>query len=407
MSPDAATGKHIIDFDHHTPEFRENMPEIVQGLLSSGCPLGWSEKHGGFWAVYGYDALYEAVQAPELFSSVHGGDIQKGVPPALYPDPLIPIDYDGEIQQDFRKMVLSWFNPGTAKALEPRVRAVCTELINSFIESGAADLSQDLFTPLPARLTLEMLGWEVDRWPEWIKLIHAVVHDRSSDPAAAEAAGMKIYELINAETSKRRDRLGTDLFSDMMRSEVNGVPLTDDQVRDFAFLVLLGGMDTTAGATGNTMLDIDRDPKLRKQLLDDLDFIPKAIEEFLRVDGPAFGLYRTVARDEEFYGQPLRKGERVMFMFPAANRDPKMFPDPETIDIKRTNNRHMAFGMGPHRCLGSHHARIFFSTMLREVLTRLPDFTVQRDRVERFHDSGDVYAVRSLPVTFTPGPRLG
>jgi cytochrome P450 len=117
-------------------------------------------------------------------------------------------------------------------------------------------------------------------------------------------------------------------------------------------------------------------------------------------------LYRRLTRDAEFHGEQLHQGEPVLMMYWAANRDPKAFPDPEKIDIHRQNNRHMAFGLGPHRCLGSHHARLMLSTMFTAIFTRIPDFKVQWDGVERFEDCGSVYAVRHLPVTFTPGPRV-
>jgi cytochrome P450 len=399
------TEKHIIYFDHHSAELRDHNTELLHRLMGTGYPLGWSEEHGGFWAIWGYDALYDAVQNPDLFSSGHSLELPKGVPSNPNASPLIPIDIDGPIQQEYRKMVLNWFNPGHARSMEPRIQQLCTDLIDAFIERGEADLAQELFTALPARVTLEMLDWESDRWEEWIGWIHSFIHDTVTHPEKAAAGVQSLYANIDKEIAKRRETLGQDLFSDMMASEINGEHLSDEQIRDFALLVMLGGMDTTAGVTGNTILELDRDPALRQRLIDEMDHIPKAIEEFLRFDGPGGGLYRRVTEDVEFHGQPMKKGDRVLMMYWAANRDPAMFPDAETIDIHRTRNRHMAFGLGPHRCLGSHHARLMFGTMLRELLTRLPDFKVDRDRVRRFEDCGGVYAVRYLPVTFTPGKR--
>ena len=397
--------KYVIDFDHHAADLRDHNTEVLHKLMYSGHPMGWSESHGGFWAIWGYDALYDAVQDAELFSSVHSTECPKGVPAAPYSSPLIPIDIDGPIQQEYRKMVLNWFNPGHARGMEPRINEICTELIDAFIERGEADLSQELFTALPARVTLEMLDWESDRWQEWVGWVHGLIHDSTHSPEKGMEAVTNLYTNIGIEIAKRHEQMGTDLFSDMMQAKVNGESLSDDQIRDFALLVLLGGMDTTSGASGNTIMDLDRDPSLRQQMIDELDHVPKAIEEFLRVDGPGGGLYRRVTRDAEFHGQPLKQGDPVLMMFWAANRDPAMFPDPEKIDIHRTGNRHMAFGMGPHRCLGSHHARLMFSTMLREVLTRIPDFKVVQEGVERFEDCGSVYAIRYLPITFTPGKR--
>lgn len=163
-------------------------------------------------------------------------------------------------------------------------------------------------------------------------------------------------------------------------------------------------MDTSAGLLGNVALYLDHDLALRQRLIDDPSLMPKATEEFLRHDSPAYGLYRTVTRDEVFHGQQLRKGDKAILMFPAAGLDPAKYDRPNEVDIDRTANRHMAFGLGPHRCLGSHHARLIFEISVGEVLRRLPDYRVSGE-VLRFKDAGDVYGLCSMPVTFTPGPR--
>ena len=400
--------KHIIDFDHHSPELRDHNTEVFKSLMygDGGCPMGWSAKHDGFWAIWGYDALYDAVQDWETFSSGHSAGCPKGVPSSLYAEPLIPIDLDGPVQQDFRKVVLSWFNPGHAKSMKERVEEMCDDLIDEFIERGEAELSYELFTALPAMFTLEMLDWDSSRWPEWVEWVHAMIHDSVVDPEKSMRGINNLYGNIGQEIARRREHLGDDLFSDMMRTPMNDRLLTDAELTNFALLVLLGGMDTTSGTTGNSLLLIDKDPELRQQMIDNIDSMPKIIEEFLRIAGPGGGLFRRLTKDVEFHGEQMSEGERVLMMYWAANRDPSAFPDPEKVDIFRTNNRHMAFGLGPHRCLGSHHARLMLSTLFRGVFTRLPDFQVQWDGVERFEDCGSVYAVRHLPVTFTPGERM-
>jgi cytochrome P450 len=398
-------GKNVFDFDHHGAELRDENDKVLEKLVTSGCPMAWSTQYDGFWALWGYDELFEAVQDAELFSSVHSKELPKGAPPALYESPFIPIDIDGALQQEYRKLVLGWFNPGHARNMEPRINQICTDLIDDFIERGEADLSYELFTALPARVTLEMLDWTSERWRDWVGWVHAVIHDSTHNPEKGMEGIAALYENIGLEIARRRKDPGDDLFSNIMQAQVQGQYMTDEQIRDFTMLVLFGGMDTTAGVTGNTILRFDKNPALRQQMIDEIDHMPKAIEEFLRHDGPGGGLYRRLTRDVEFNGQEMKKGDRVLMMYWAANRDPKMFPDPETIDIHRTGNRHMAFGMGPHRCLGSHHARLMVSIMLREILTRIPDFKVNWDGVERFDDCGSVYAIRYLPVTFTPGKR--
>jgi cytochrome P450 len=399
-----STSRHEIDFDHHDAEFRDDNKAVVRRLHATGCPLGHSDAHGGYWAIYGYDAVYEAVQDSELFSSQHSPEQPKGVPPASYDTPLIPIDVDGPMVHEFRRVVLSWFSPGGAKRDEQRIREICSEQIDSFIERGSCDLSEELLTALPARLILEMLGWQPERWPEWIEWVHASIHDRTDDRPKAEAAVANIFGNIATEIVARRANLGDDLFSDILRARPGGVPFTDEQLLGYSYLLLLGGMDTTAGLTGNVIELLDQRHDLRQELIDDPSLIPAATEEFLRHESPSYGLYRTVTRDAVFHGQPLAKGDRVILMFPAAGLDPSAFDNPEEISFERTSNRHMAFGLGAHRCLGSHHARVMFKVMLAEILQRLPDFRID-GKVERFKDAGDVYAIRRLPISFTPGLR--
>jgi cytochrome P450 len=169
--------------------------------------------------------------------------------------------------------------------------------------------------------------------------------------------------------------------------------------------MMLGGMDTTSGLTGNTLLRMIEHPELRRVLIERPEMLKPATEEFLRHSSPTLGLARTVSRDAEFHGQRMDAGDRAILMWGAANRDPAVFAEPEVIDLWRENSgKHMAFGVGQHRCLGSHLARMMFQEMISEVLERMPDFEANGPAV-KFEDAGEVHAVRSLPIRFTPGER--
>jgi cytochrome P450 len=393
-------GDLAADFDQHSDFFRENVFDVYRELRNK-CPMVHSEKWGGFWAFLDYEDVYDAEQVAEIFSSRSGKEVP-GVEGSI---PFIPIDYDPPLVQDYRKIALPFFSPGAAKALEPTFRALATELIDDFIESGEADIIGQLTTPLPARWILQMLGFDESRWPEWVEWIHTTVHDLAINPEKSGAAAAQIYASITAEIAKRREGgYGDDLLSTLMQGSVNGEPLDDGQILGYAFLVLLGGMDTTSGLTGNALVRLEEQPELRERLIREPELLPKATEEFLRHDTPTHSLPRIVAKDCEFNGQKFSAGERVLLMFAAANRDPKVFEDPDRIDFERVGNRHLAFGAGPHRCMGSNHARMMFQVLMSEILTRLPDYTISGE-VERFADAGSVYAVRRLPVRFTPGPR--
>lgn len=397
-----------VDLEHHGAAFRDDNRNVVARLHGSGCPIGHSDHYGGFWAIYGYQAVYDATHDSELFSSRHAPpEIDKGVPSSGTPLALLPIDFDGPIVQEQRRIVLSYFSPGTAAREEPRLREIAHELVDEFIERGHCDLTQELLTPLPARWILEALGWDTTDWRGWIELLHTLVHDRAEQPEKAQAAVEELARRVMTEVATRRASgdLGDDLTGAILRGTPGGEPLPEHQVIGYLVNLLLGGMDTTAGLTGNVVEELDRDHELRQRLIDDRSLLPVATEEFLRHDSPAFGLYRTVMRDEVFHGQQLHAGDRAVILFPAAGFDPAAYEHPDEIRLDRTGSRHLSFGVGPHRCLGSHHARVMFRVMIDEVLTRLPDFEISGP-VVRYQDAGDVWAIRHLPVTFTPGPRL-
>jgi cytochrome P450 len=255
-------------------------------------------------------------------------------------------------------------------------------------------------------LILRLLAFDESRYLDWVRWVHSTVHDRTHDPDKAAAAGMEMFGEIGKHIEQRRaDGLGEDLFSDILRGTLNGNPLDDVQITMYGFLMMLGGMDTTSGLTGNVLLRMCEDDDLRRRLVADPTLITTGTEEFLRLFTPTIGLARTVTRDAEFHDLQLQKGDRAILMWSAANRDPAVFDDPDTLDLHRANARkHMSFGVGIHRCLGSHFARMMFQVMLEQILQRLPDFQLAGP-AERFEDAGDVYAVRRLPVSFTPGTR--
>jgi cytochrome P450 len=391
----------ILDnIDHHSAYFREHNYEIYDDLRAQ-CPVAHSNAWDGFWLFCGYDVVYQAAQATNVFSSAP----QKAIPMAS-DAVFIPIDSDPPLLARYRSLVLPRFSPVAAKNYEPTFRELATQLIDEFIESGRADLVGQLTTPLPAIWMLQMLGFDGD-WTEWVTWIHTVVHERSADPEKAGAAVTNIYASIAREIDKRRTNGYTDdLFSTIMRGHAGDRPLTDSEISNFGFQMLLGGLDTTSGLTGNALAELGHRRELRERLIAEPELLPGATEEFLRHSTPVQGVYRLVVQDCEVAGQTLRAGDRVILLYAAANRDPLVFDEPSHLDVERKPNRHLAFGAGPHRCLGSNFARVMFGVIVSCVLERLPDYTIAGE-VERFPDAGDVYAVRRLPVTFTPGKRQG
>ncbi|MEB4209758.1 cytochrome P450 [Mycobacterium sp. 94-17] len=396
--------RYEVDLDHHGQRFRDERPEVFKELFATGREMVWSRVNGGYWMAFGYDAVYEIAHDTDLFSSAWGP--RKGVPQVATVAPLIPLDYDPPQVGEYRKLTLPALSPGQAKKSTDSLEATAHELVDKFIESGKADLIEDLATPLPAIMILRKLGWDESRWPEWIEWTHTTMHDRMADPDKTYRAFMKMNEQIGVELAKRREKRTDDLTSHMMYTETEtGRLLTDDELGNYATLLLLGGMDTTSGLTGSAFVHLAQNPQLRQQLIDHPERLPDAVEEFLRHDSPLMGLFRHVTRDTVFRGEQLREGDRIVLFFPAAGWDPNRFPEPEDVRLDRGANRHFAFGVGTHRCLGSNYARVLNEIMLKVVLERLPDYRMLGP-VDRFEDGGDIYAVRSLPVEFTSGPKI-
>jgi cytochrome P450 len=396
-----------IDLDVHGPEFGRRNYEIYDDLRPR-CPLVWTTANGGHWLFTDYESNFEATRDDELFISSQGA----GIPdPNGYGKPLTevlpPIHTDPPLTGEMRKLTLKFLSPAAADALEPEMRLIATELVDAFIERGTADIVAELTTPLPARVILRMLNFDETRWPEWITIIHTMIHGAEGGMELPDA-DRAVQTEIGREMG-RRAQLGMpddDLVGTILNGSAEGRPLTLEEKFGYILLLLFGGMDTTSGLIGNALLEMSRNPELRRTLLERPDLMRSATEEFLRHSTPTQGLARVVSRDTEFHGQQLNEGERVLLLWAAANRDPAAFDAPDEIDLERNPNRHLAFGVGQHRCLGSNLARTMFRVMMSEILTRLHDYEIAGEPV-RFDNASHVYAPRSLPIRFTPGPRAG
>ena len=388
-------------FDHHSPAVAAN-PHAIFDEMRTKCPVAYSSQYDGFWSFLNYQSVFTASCDDDLFNSYP----TVGIPGHGLPYPLLPIESDPPATKPLRDISIKQFSLRSAERLRPHARRMATAMVDEFIERGECDIISELATPLPARVILHRLGFDESRYLQWVDWVHTLVHDRTHDENAAAVAGMELFAELNKHLEERRATgLGDDPFDNILRGEVDGEPLTDIEIVMYTFLVIFGGMDTTSGPTGNTLEQLMLHPEFRQALIEHPEILRPATEEFLRHSSPTLGLARTVSRDAEFCGQQLKVGDRAILMWAAANHDPAVFTNPHQVDLTRDARRHLAFGVGIHRCLGAHIARMMFQEMISEILERLPDFEFNATP-DRFGDAGDVYAVRHMPITFTPGPRL-
>ena len=401
----------VIAFDHTAPDYAVNM-ESINRELRERCPVAFTESHGGYWVVAGYEPLAAAMRDDATFSSLHAPDPIDGVrfagvniPEAPYCNRLLeedPPEWAGP-----RRMLAPFFSPGAVEALRPQLAHWTTVAIDEVIEFGEVDFVLDIANPVPAQATLLLLGLPVEDWDRYAAPAHEVVFTRPGTPeferAVAGQAWMfeELYRQITARRAEPRD----DMLGRMVTTEVDGRLLDDAELVSLCGTMINGGVDTTTALLANVVDHLDRDHDLRVQLIADPGLLPAATEEFLRFFSPVQSFSRTVTHDTELAGRSLGRGDRVLMCFGSANRDRVEFPEPDSFVVDRFPNRHVAFGVGKHRCIGSTLAREVFMAMLSQILERMPDYELDRDGSERYESCGIVNGWVRLPGRFTPAPR--
>jgi cytochrome P450 len=402
-------------FDHHDPTFaRDNRPWEVYAVLRERCPVAHSDAwEDGFYVLSKYADVARVARDPETFSSRWGITIPGGLPGHEQPpEPswLIPIALDPPEWNEWRKLLNQFFAPQAMARFVPGMRQLASDLIDQFIERGSADLYDELLAPFPAIITCRILGLPEEEWHDFAGPVHDSMQappDRNQ--ATADAIPPHMVEPIRRMIEialARRDDPRDDVLSFLGQAEVHGRPVNELEMAAITNVLLSGGVDTTTNATGVTLVELARRPELRRRLVEDPTLIPMAIEEFLRMWAPFQGLARRVMADVEVGGCPMKEGDKVLMLWASANRDPDEFDNADELIIDRSPNRHLAFGLGPHRCLGAHFARAEIQVALEEVLRRLPDYEIEESGLQVARDVGLIYGYSKVPIKFTPGTRV-
>lgn len=385
----------VLSFDHHNPGLARNPYDFYASVRDE--PIFWSPLYGGFWVFTDYESVRRIATDDATFLSGRTGPMQGGVAiPAISPVASIPIEVDSPDAERLRKILMADLAPRAVEQRAPAIRAMVGETIDSFIAAGRCDLMRDLAIPVPARTIMHWLGLDQSRWQEFVTVVHTMLHSGADIERIGPATAQIAAWVSEAMTQRRRSGHRDDLISKLMQS------LPDEETSAYAFTLIVAGLDTTSAAIGNALVQIDRHANLRARLLDDPDVLPQLVEEILRHDAPLQMLARTAARDVEIGGHLVAAGDRLLVCWAAANRDPAIFPDPDVIVPDRTGNRHLAFGVGLHRCLGSNIARSTMRIALEEILRRMPDFRLTDLPVTRYPDAAFIYSPVALPAEFAP-----
>jgi hypothetical protein len=293
-------------------------------------------------------------------------------------------------------MLLPAFTPEAVQRHAPMTRAICRELIDRLGNKTYCDGAVDYAQEIPVRVIACMLGVserDAERFRHWI---HEFLESGVTDSAAFMHAAEEVKTYFLAEIANRRVNPGDDLITYLLNARIDGRPLTDEAAVGTLRVLLFAGIDTIWSTIGSCLWHLATHADDRKRLVAEPELISTAIEEFLRAYAPA-SMAREVVKDTQISGCPFKEGEMVLLSFPAANRDPAVFPEPDRVILDRTPNRHVAFGLGIHRCLGSNLARMEMTIALEEWLGRFPDFTLAPDE-EVTWSQGQVRGPRRLPL---------
>jgi cytochrome P450 family 142 subfamily A polypeptide 1 len=379
--------------------------EIYAWLRSQNDGV-WLDEKNNVWAAASYAAVRAASTNRATFSSAGG----------IRPDsPAMPmmIDMDAPEHTRRRKLVSSGFTPRKVQDKADGLVAVCDRIIDRICEKGHADFVDDIAAPLPMAVIGDMLGVPEEDWPQLLQwsddLVSAQGGQFTDEVIAGATAAFEGYQAHALATiEQRRQQPTDDLFGVLVNAEVEGSRLADDELVFESLLILVGGDETTRHVLSGGMEALLRHPAQLEALRADRSLLTGAVEEMLRWVSPIKNMCRTATRDVEFHGGSITAGQKIMLLYQSANLDPARFESPETFDIRRHPNDHLAFGIGSHFCLGNNLARLELHVMIDRILDRLPDLRLaDPSAVLPRRPANFVSGLTAMPVEFTPVAPVG
>ena len=356
-------------------------PRETYARIRSECPVsreaGWTGGDERTVYISRYEDVMWALRHPEVFSSAPGA-VNIG-----QEHPLIPLQVDPPDHAKYRRMLDPEFSPAKMKALEPDVRALVNQLVDVFAEKGVCDFHEDFATPLPSSIFLRLMGMSQDDLPKFLQWRDDTIRPDTDDMEEAQRIRDRVGAEIQAYFDRALDEKAANpddgLMSRIAVGEVDGRPLTRGEQLGMCHLLMLGGLDTVTATLDCMIAYLAHHPDRRQALLDDPALLDTVVEELLRTETPVVMVPRVIAQDATIGGVEVKAGDTAVILLGAADTDDAEFPDADSVDFSREKNRHVAFGAGPHRCLGSHLARMELRVAIEEFHKRIPEYRIQDD----------------------------
>jgi cytochrome P450 len=386
------------DFDHGDPRYNPDAPRIWQELVAGGCPVARSDRYRGMWVPLTHDYVTEVAYDTERFSN-RAVVVSKAGPDDFIDAPVggaPPITSDPPFHHHARRLLLPAFSPKQIARWEPQARQLCRDLLAEALAGGGdqLDAAVQYAQHIPVKIIARMLGLPPGDDDLFREFVHDALEAIDIEPEERSARFDRLDRYLDVQIDDHRARPRDDLISFLIGVELFGEPLSASHIRGTIALLMIAGIDTTWSAIGSSIWHLATHPDDRRRLVAEPELMPTAIEEFLRAYAPVT-MARLVAKATDFHGCPMDEGDWILLPFPAANRDPAVFDRADEVVIDRQENRHAAFGLGIHRCIGSNLARLELRVAVEEFVARIPEFELGG---EVTWSVGQIRGPRQLPL---------
>ena len=390
------------DWDHADPAYNQNAPQIWEQLRGT-CPVAHTDRYGGAWLPVTHADVSAVARDTDHFSSE--GAVLSNKPPrdqwvSMAPiGGAPPITSDPPFHADARRLLLPAFSPQVVAEWEPEIRRLCNELIDNMGDVDTVDAAVQYAQNIPVYVIARMLGLPLEDSDYFRETVHMVLEEIGAEFGERQGAFEKLDAYLGMHVRDHIENPKDDLIGFLLNAKIYDQPLSPEHVVGTIILLMVAGIDTTWSSIGSSIWHLAQHPADLQRMVSEPELLPTAIEELLRMYAPVT-MARIVSQDAEIGGCPVKAGDSVLRPFPAANRDPEVFPDADKVIIDREENRHVAFGLGIHRCLGSNLARLELRVAVEVFIQRFPKFELANPSSVTW-SLGQVRGPRKLPVRIT------
>lgn len=390
-----AVRNEALSYSVHDRGYAKNPWDLWQRFREAPEILR-SEQDGGFWVLADFESARYAGTHEEQFCAGLG----RALP--AHPEGLLPSDSDGPVHREYRRILNPWTTHTAMAYMEPEIRAICRERLEPLVGATEFDLANAYATPAVLISGIKWLGWPVEEHEQFGEWAHNMLIPGRVDKETTLASWSALSAWIEGEIARRREGdEREDIINAILAAKVQGRPITDKEALQLIVSVFLGSVDTTGSTLNAGFHWLANNPEARDLLRAEPERLPLAVEEFLRTAGTLAYTARTVTRDTELGGCPMKEGEKVALMYAAASRDASEFPNPDEVVLDRKPNRHLAFGAGPHKCAGAPFARMMLRIAIEEALNALGEFEVADEDAVTW-EMAQVRICTALPVAHRP-----